>query len=86
MAADQAMARALAMAPADPSIEHGAPLAPRQEAVLRLISDYRAATGETPTTSFLARRLNLHHATVQEHLARLHRKGWLRSPTPGGLP
>jgi DNA-binding MarR family transcriptional regulator len=68
-------------------IERGevAPLAAQQRAVLVLITRYYQATGETPSMRYLARRLDLHLKTVQQHLDALYRKGWLRSPDPGGL-
>lgn len=62
-----------------------APLAARQRAVLTLIARYYQATGETPSMRYIARRLQLHLKTVQQHLDALYRKGWLRSPNPSGL-
>lgn len=61
----------------------GAPLSERQRAVLSAIIDYRKATGEVPALMYLARRLSLHHSTVQQHVAELHRKGFLRAAVPG---
>ena len=61
------------------------PLSRRQRAVLRLIVLYYRTTGEAPTVCFLARRLQLHHSTVQEHILALHEKGWLLSPAPSGI-
>jgi Mn-dependent DtxR family transcriptional regulator len=61
------------------------PLADGQRRVLRVIQQYQDATGESPTTSYIARRLNLHHATVQQHIKACYRKGWLRSPGPDGF-
>lgn len=66
--------------------EHGMqPLADGQRRVMRVVQQYLDATGELPTTSYVARRLNLHHATVQQHLRACYRKGWLRSPSPSGF-
>jgi DNA-binding FadR family transcriptional regulator len=61
------------------------PLSHGQRRVLRLIQQYRDATGEFPTVRFLARRLQVHHETVRESLAASHRKGWLATPSPAGL-
>jgi len=61
------------------------PLADGQRRVLRVIQQFQDATGEVPTASYVARRLNLHHATVQQHLQACYRKGWLRSPSPAGF-
>ena len=60
-----------------------ASLPDRQRAVLSAIRHYCGATGEVPTLSYLARRLSLDRSTVREHLEALHRKGFLRAPTPG---
>jgi len=72
-----------------PDDEDGAravlPLAEGQRRVLRVIQQFSDATGEFPTASYVARRLNLHHATVQQHLRACFRKGWLRDPSPKGF-
>ena len=72
-----------------PGDEDGAravqPLADGQRRVLRVIQQFQDATGELPTTSYIARRLSLHHETVRQHLQACHRKGWLRSPSPSGF-
>jgi SOS-response transcriptional repressor LexA len=60
-----------------------APLTDRQRAVLSSIIDYRKATGEVPSLMYLARKLSLHHSTVQQHVSELHRKGFLRAAVPG---
>lgn len=60
--------------------EAGRPLTVRQSAILDVIGRYYEATLEPCPASYLARRMSLHHSTIQEHLARLHRKGWLRAP------
>lgn len=51
----------------------------RQRQVLTAIVDYSTVVGEQPTVRGLARRLHVHHSTIQEHLEALARKGWLRS-------
>jgi DNA-binding NarL/FixJ family response regulator len=52
----------------------------QQRKVLEAIAAYHLVTGECCSTTYLARRLSLHHSTVQEHLWALFRKGWLRTP------
>ena len=54
-------------------------LTTKQRSMLVVIDQYSRATGEACPGSYLARRMNLHHSTVQKHLTVLHRKGWLRS-------
>lgn len=61
----------------------GVPLTDRQRAVLSAIIEYRKTTGEVPALMYLARRLSLHHSTVQQHVSELHRKGFLRAAVPG---
>lgn len=61
------------------------PLTPRQHQVLYLIAQYWATCGEAPAQRWIARRLGLHHSRVQQILAALAGKGWLKDPTPGGL-
>jgi DNA-binding IclR family transcriptional regulator len=55
-------------------------LTTRQRAIVTVIDDYTRVTGEPCPASYLARRLRLHHSSIQEHLSALHRKGWLRTP------
>lgn len=62
------------------------PLTDRQAAILSAVDRYFDATGEPCPGSYLARRLRLHHSTIQEHLQRLHRKGWLRAPNAPAVP
>ena len=58
-----------------------AELPTRQRRVLEVIQAYDAATGGQPCPStVIARRMRLTVPTVRDHLAALHRKGWLRSP------
>lgn len=53
----------------------------RQRRVLEVIQAYDAATGGQPCPStVIARRMRLAVPTVRDHLAALHRKGWLRAP------
>ena len=60
-------------------------LTDRQRAIVVMIRRYFRATGEACPASFIARRLGLHHSTVQEHLSALHRKGILRGPNPPAM-
>ena len=61
------------------------PLTDRQRLVLCVIAMYVRVEGEVPSTMFIARRLSLHHSTVQQHLTAAHRKGFLSAPVPGPL-
>ena len=66
--------------------EHGtAPLSPRQAEVLRVIVRFYEATGEHPSERYLSRRLGVHLTVIQGHVAALFKKGYLATPTPGGL-
>ena len=61
-------------------------LPPRQRAVLDTIVQYHRTTLEPCPGAYIARRLRVHHRTVQEHLVSLHRKGWLRTPNAPAVP
>lgn len=61
------------------------PLSRQQRLVLEVIVRYFQATSEPPSVCYVARRLKLHHSTVQEHLRAIHEKGWLVVPHPDGL-
>lgn len=58
----------------------------RQRMVLDVIVHYHRATGEACPAAYLARKLELHHSSVQRHLEVLHRKGWLRGPNAPAVP
>jgi DNA-binding CsgD family transcriptional regulator len=58
----------------------------RQRSILDMIVRYHRATGEACPASYLARRFNLHHSTVQEHVSALYKKGWLFAPNAPSLP
>jgi Mn-dependent DtxR family transcriptional regulator len=58
---------------------HG--LTTQQRRIVETIDSYQRATGEACPASYLARRLRVHHSTMQDHFIALHRKGWLRAPT-----
>lgn len=62
------------------------PLTDRQRTVLAEIVRYYIATGEPCPSRFVARRLSLHHSTVQEHIAALRKKGALRSTGSPSTP
>jgi DNA-binding NarL/FixJ family response regulator len=61
-------------------------LSTRQRTVLTFIERYVEATGEACPASIIARKLALHHSTVQEHLRALFQKGWLRTPNAPAMP
>jgi Mn-dependent DtxR family transcriptional regulator len=54
-------------------------LSTQQRRIVEIVAAIEEATGEACGRRLLARRLNVHHTTVQDHLAALHRKGWLKS-------
>jgi predicted ArsR family transcriptional regulator len=58
----------------------------QQRKVLLIIERYVDATGEACPASVIARKLQLHHSTVQEHLRALFTKGWLRTPNAPARP
>jgi Mn-dependent DtxR family transcriptional regulator len=60
------------------------PLDRRQRTVLLVIVSYHDATGEYPTNAYVARRLGLHHSTIQQHLRALYQRGWISEPVPYG--
>lgn len=71
--------------------ESGAPapvytLPTKQRVILEIVLEYHHMTGEACPASYLARRMRLHHSTVQEHLSVLHRKGWLTTATGPAIP
>ena len=55
-------------------------LTTQQRRLLEAIDAYERHTGEACSGNYLARRFNLHHTTIREHLQVLHRRGWLRGP------
>lgn len=52
----------------------------KQRAIVEAIEAFERVTGEPCSIRLLARRLRVHHSTIQEQLSALHRKGWLSSP------
>lgn len=61
-------------------------LSVQQRRVLAAIQAYHRATGEPCPGRYLARRLAMHHSTVQRHVEVLHRKGHVRGPNPPSVP
>ena len=53
----------------------------RQQAVLELCQRYFETAGEPCSVRYLARRLDLHPKTVQDHLNALLRKGRIAAST-----
>lgn len=62
------------------------PLTPRQTEILVVIVAYYVAHAEGCPASFVSRQFSLHHQTVREHFAALHRKGWLISESCPAVP
>jgi hypothetical protein len=63
-----------------------APLTDRQAEVFAAVSDYYAFMRDGCPASYVATRLHLHHETVRDHFAALHRKGWLVGETSPATP
>lgn len=61
-------------------------LTTKQRTLLIIIEQYVRATGEPCSARYLARRLSVHHSTIQMHLCALHRKGWLLTPNAPAKP
>lgn len=59
------------------------PLTTRERTVLEILRKFYSATGEAASMRYLSRRLHLHHKTIQQHMAALRDKGWLRPPYLG---
>lgn len=55
-------------------------LTTKQRYVLMVIDQYVRATGEPCSLRYIARRVAVHHSTVESHLTALYRKGWLMTP------
>lgn len=58
----------------------------KQRAVLDIIIRYYRATGEACPAAHIARRIDRHHSTIQEHLSALYTKGWLLTPNAPATP
>lgn len=92
MTAEQLLTRAedrLPVAPNGAAPSAAAPLhtlTTKQRALLGLVVDYYRVTGEPCSASYLARRMGVHHSTIQQHLAVLHHKGWLLTAKGPAVP
>lgn len=64
----------------DPQVTPVNQLTQKQRQIVETIDAFHRATGETCSANYLARRFELHHTTIREHLSTLYRKGWLVSP------
>jgi Mn-dependent DtxR family transcriptional regulator len=69
---------------AQPAPMHTLPT--KQRVMLELILQYHHVTGEACSPMQLARRLSLHHSTVQEQLQALYQKGWLNTASGPVIP
>jgi predicted ArsR family transcriptional regulator len=70
------------VAPATPA--HTLPT--KQRVILEIVIQYYRLTGEPCSASTIARRMSLHHKTVQEHFRKLHQHGWLTTATGPAIP
>ena len=61
------------------------PLTTAQRELYDLILAVYEHRGEYPSQRYLAQLLNVNLKTVQDRLVVLWRRGWLESPSPGGL-
>lgn len=61
-------------------------LSDREREVLGVVVRYVSGTGEPCPGRYIARQLGMHHSTIQQHLERLHRRGWLRGPNAPAFP
>lgn len=55
-------------------------LTTKQRMIIEYIDAVQRATGEACPARLIARRLRVHHSTIQGHLSALYRKGWLLTP------
>jgi len=55
-------------------------LTTKQRQIVEFVDRYQTATEEPCPALLIARRLHVHHSTIQEQLVRLHRLGWMRGP------
>ena len=61
---------------------HAGALTARQKDIMVEVANYYIATGEPAPIRYLARRMDVHHSTIQDHLRALNRKGWLATAGP----
>lgn len=69
----------------EPSAEQR-PLTGRQAEVYGFVLAYFRLVGEGCPAQAVADRFKLHHETVREHFAILHRKGWLAAENSPARP
>jgi hypothetical protein len=55
-------------------------LTARQQEVFDVIQRYNRVMGEACPASYLMRRFERHHSTIQDQIFVLYRKGWLHGP------
>ena len=65
-----------ACAPREPAPAHT--LSTKQRLVLEVVTQYFRITGEPCSAPYIARRLSIHHSTVQDHLTALYRTDEMR--------
>lgn len=70
--------------PREPAPAHTLPT--KQRVILEIVLQYYRLTGEPCSASAVARRMGLHHKTVQEHFLKLYRHGWLRTANGPAIP
>jgi hypothetical protein len=56
-------------------------LTTQQRRILLAVQAYQREWDEPCPGALLARKFRIHNSTIQKHLAALHRRGWLRSPS-----
>lgn len=72
--------------PREDSGRRATDLPTKQRVILELVIQYYRVTGEPCSASYLARRLHVHHSTVQQHLSVLYKKGWLHTANGPAMP
>lgn len=58
----------------------------KQRAILEIVIQYYRVTGEPCSASRIAKRMGLHHKTVQEHFRKLYQNGWLTTASGPAVP
>lgn len=65
---------------------HPEMLTERQSEVFAAIERYHAFLSDPCPAPYLVRQLGMSRGAIREHLAALHRKGWLKTPTSPSTP